>query len=381
MRILHVMHYYQPNMGDQDNHLPYQQKLQGNNVKIITSERYYPFDNYNLLFTNILGKRIIKSGIFKEDGNIIERIPILFEYKKSKKVLFNYRIFLAKIIEFSPDVIHFHQEQNLNLLYLKKISSKLNCKIIVDCHSDYQNSKIYNYNLFLVKYFLLLYSKYLDKYVDSFLPINEASYNHLLKVFSIPKNKIIMNRLGTPYLENINKSKLVLEKYGIKNDFVIIVSGKFSKPNRSDLLFNSLKEIQKINKLIKIIIIGVIAPELSNLLVDSFILIPFQKHKNLLEYYSAADLAIFSTATSTILDSMSCSTPTLIYKEKNTNYLLKAYQHDFSFVNKKELVSKVQYLSENIDLCNNEGRNAKKFIDKELTWNKIAKQSIEIYNK
>ena len=36
-----------------------------------------------------------------EDGNIIERIPILFEYKKSKKVLFNYKIFLSKIIIFT----------------------------------------------------------------------------------------------------------------------------------------------------------------------------------------------------------------------------------------------------------------------------------------
>jgi len=50
MKIVHLMSWYMPNMGYQENYLPAEQKKLGHDVEIITSDRYTPFLSFGEKF-------------------------------------------------------------------------------------------------------------------------------------------------------------------------------------------------------------------------------------------------------------------------------------------------------------------------------------------
>ncbi|GAJ21945.1 unnamed protein product, partial [marine sediment metagenome] len=52
-RILHIMNYYIPGMGYQENYLPAEQKKLGLFPFIITSDRYPPIQHYDQIFAPV----------------------------------------------------------------------------------------------------------------------------------------------------------------------------------------------------------------------------------------------------------------------------------------------------------------------------------------
>ena len=62
MKIIHIIDYYMPGMGYQENFLPKWNALQNNEVYIITGDRYQPIPDYDKSWGKVLGNRICGVG-------------------------------------------------------------------------------------------------------------------------------------------------------------------------------------------------------------------------------------------------------------------------------------------------------------------------------
>src|SRR2546430_6066479 len=81
MRILHVSSWFQPELGYSEYHLPTAQQRLGHIVAVLTSDRFFPFPNYDATVGPVLGARVVGRGRRTEHGLSTYRLPVAFEYR------------------------------------------------------------------------------------------------------------------------------------------------------------------------------------------------------------------------------------------------------------------------------------------------------------
>jgi hypothetical protein len=79
MKIVHLIDYFQPVLGYQEAFLAREQLRLGNEVTVVTSDRYAPFPDYMNTVYPLLGERIRAPGRFIEEGIPVWRLPVQFE--------------------------------------------------------------------------------------------------------------------------------------------------------------------------------------------------------------------------------------------------------------------------------------------------------------
>jgi hypothetical protein len=79
MRILHVINYFQPQLGYQETFLAKMHSEMKNDVYVLTSDRYDPYLFRGNTAIKILGDRIKGSGFFIEEGIKTIRLKSYFE--------------------------------------------------------------------------------------------------------------------------------------------------------------------------------------------------------------------------------------------------------------------------------------------------------------
>lgn len=384
MKIVHVANYYQPDMGYQENKLPYHQKLLGHDVRVMTSDRYLPFEGYEKYFVPILGKRVVGTGIYSDKGIAVERLPVYFEIAASQKILFRRQSFLARLQEIDPDVVHFDNEHNLNLVYLRAIRRRTRARVIVDCHSDYQNSRLARVHNSLFLWALKIGYRWLvADLVEKFLPVNESSRQHLAELYGIESGKLVINRLGIDSPDtrsvrrNVHRKQLNIED----DDIVFIASGKFNLFRRADLLLRSLASIVDRQPRAKVILVGIVYEEVRGLVRSDFVVVPFQPYKKLQQYYQVSDVAVFTSVSATILDAMKIGMPILVFDEPNIRFYLDGEKNGMPFKSEPDFSEKAEWLIKNPSLRRRMGKNSKNFVNDNLTWEQIAKETLEIYGE
>ena len=105
MRILHLINYFNDNLDYQENKLIKLQNSNGHKVCLITSDRYFPFSNYDTNYEKILGKRLVGAKKYFYKGAKIIRKKVYFETKKNAQCFF---FNIVDVIKLKPDVIHIH---------------------------------------------------------------------------------------------------------------------------------------------------------------------------------------------------------------------------------------------------------------------------------
>ena len=71
MKIVHLSDYFTLKLGYQEAFLAREEIKNWDEVYIITSNKIYPFPNYETTYKNILWERIMKAWEFKEEWIII----------------------------------------------------------------------------------------------------------------------------------------------------------------------------------------------------------------------------------------------------------------------------------------------------------------------
>lgn len=298
MKILHIClaSFYIDNYSYQENLLPKYHKKLGFEVEILAS--LVSFDSNGKLCLLERG-----SSYYNEHDILVTRL----EYKKlpiSKK-LRQYDNTKEAIFKAKPDVIFIHGLQFLDIKYVVMYAKKNpKVKIYVDNHADFSNSALNWVSKNILHKIIWKYSAYIIKpYTEKFYGVLPARVEFLNKIYKVPKEKIELLVMGADdekveEAKNENIKREIREKYKIKNDdFLIITGGKIDNAKRQTLLLmKAVKQIKREN--VKLIIFGSVVNELKeevNALIDGVKIqyIGWINSEDSYKYFASADLGVF----------------------------------------------------------------------------------------
>lgn len=208
MKIVHVMSWYLPNMGYQENYLPLEQKKLGHDVNIITSDRFPSYEGYKNHIGKKLGNRIVGTGFFSDYDISIYRLPCIFEFKKQgDTILIGLK---QKLKQLKPDIVHIHGVFSPLTLQTVYFCKKSGCRIFIDDHCNNDN---FSSNSFFKKNYLKFFKKFYKIYIKDiscFLPVTNSSKEIIQSILNIPEKKIEILHLGADV--NIFKKSKELKK-------------------------------------------------------------------------------------------------------------------------------------------------------------------------
>lgn len=282
---------YNEGWGYQENLLTKYQKLNGNDVTIITSRMVNNKndDGYHLTdveeYTNDLGIKVIRLDY------PINIWPI--------RVLRVFKNLYQTIEKEKPDFIFIHNGQFLDSLKVcKYLKNHPNCKASCDNHADETNSaktffpKVLHYTIW--RYCM----NQLNKYVNKFYGVLPIRCDFLKKYYNLPDNKVDLLVMGVDdeLIDKANIDSIEFKKqYNINpNQLNIITGGKIDHYKTETL---NLMEVVKDNKAIRLFIFGSIGDEIKDkfdeLLSDNMTYLGWLSQEQSYAALKACDVAIF----------------------------------------------------------------------------------------
>lgn len=392
-KILHIINYYHEGFGYQENYLPVCQKNLGFQVKVLTSDYYFPFPDYDKSVKNILGSRKVGAGIFNDKGIDIIRKKSLFSSIFPAGIL--YFSVGSTIREFKPDFIHVHGATNLWLLNVVRLQKKIGYKIFIDSHQDFVVESLKRN--FLYRIFYYFWSKvhyFLRRFsiVNKYLPITKASQSWLVKRLNIPICNQIISPLGTD-LSLMNYNKALDDDFRIKhnaeNKFIIVNAGKQYDEKHILFIVEIAQQLQLRGVELLLVLVGSapdeydkkISEKLSGLLSESWLRFPFMARSELKEIYSAADLGIWpGVPSNTIQEAMGCGVAVALPNENSTNHLIDGNGLHISVNDLLGSTEKLLDIAKNASLLLDMKKKSIT-IARNYSWETISKDLIRIYEQ
>ena len=317
MRIVHVIDYYQEQLGYQESHLAKQHAECGHDVFVVTSNLFYPFNDYETLYEQVLGNRKVLAGNSKVDGYSIIRNSILFEIKN--------RAWIKKLIKtisnLKPDVIICHGIVNFSFFRILLSTTGLlrNIRIIVDDHmaEDFISNK------FVAKafygFFRIFFSPIVVRRSDKIVAVSEVTRKFMEINYGLPSQIINYIPLGADlsvYYPSDSVRLSMRNKFGINNsDIVLVYSGKIIPEKRIEFVIEAISQLPERNRIhFHFFLIGTYTSDylkklksLSNYGINLYIQ-SFQKDpEQLADYYRMSDIGVwpFGASAGTI-DCLAC---------------------------------------------------------------------------
>jgi glycosyltransferase involved in cell wall biosynthesis len=384
MIIIHLCNYFQPKLGYQEYFLAREHARAGHDVTVVTSERYFPFPDYENTVETILGKRIISSGTSELDGFKIIRLKVSFEFS-SRVWLMNFK---RTIRDIKPDIVICHGMASFNSLRIASLKNKLKFRLIYDDHMLYSEE---NRSLTGRIFYKLFDFKKISDNADKLVGVSAECKDFIEKKYGFNRDLIRMIPLGADS-DVFKFSKLsrteIRNKYGIKEKTILITyTGKltFKKgPHNIILAVDLIKE--KLTKDIVLLFVGNIETDYKSFFEDhknkiknffQVINIPAVQNSELPDIYSASDIACWPRQGSmSMIEAISCSVPIIC-----CDFLTERYKNNNGIPIKEDniesLSDAIQKLVNNDNLRSAMGKNGRELIEKEMSWKIIAGKFLE----
>mgnify|MGYP001296093459 CR=1 FL=1 len=384
MKIVHLTSYFQPQLGYQEYFLAREHIKLGHDVWVVTSDRYFPFPDYDKTVKNILGKRIIGSKNEVFDSINVVRLKTLFEYSARVKL----KNLKKTIREISPDIVICHGMSNFLSLEIITLKKKLGFKLVYDEHmTKYVANTSFFGNLF---YKFFNFNKILMN-SDKIVGVADACVEYILSFYKFPKEKVAMIPLGADnelFSFDQNKRELFRKTHNIPYDNIVIVyTGKLTFVKGPHHILLAIKEItDKIPRNITILFVGNIEDNyvetftnLKNELSTKYQIINISAVKNeaLVDVYSASDIACWPRQGSmSMIEAASCGLPIIC-----CDYLTERYKNNNGIPIKEDDIASLSdallKLINDKELRKEMGKNGREYIDSTLSWKSIAQKFIE----
>ncbi|OGG15944.1 hypothetical protein A3D78_01205 [Candidatus Gottesmanbacteria bacterium RIFCSPHIGHO2_02_FULL_39_14] len=386
MKIVHLIDYYQPQVGYQEYFLAKEHVKSGHQTYVVTSDRYHNFPDYDSVYAPLLGQRIVGEGIKIEQGIKTIRLKSM-EIPKTNLI---FLLDLYKTIrDLKPDLVLCHGVYSLTSLRIAKIKVKMDFKLIYDTHAASFNTDFNRSFLRKIYHFIykVIFMGSILKNADSIFAVGQAEQEYVCRDLNLPKEEVPIIRLGVDtklfrYLVKLrNEIRSTLK---IKNGAtVIIFTGKITQDKEVHVLVEALEKIPP--KKIVLLLIGGGPPDYLNKIKKiavktRLIHLPFVENNKLPGFYSASDIAVWPGDSSiAILEAMSCRLPVVLPDYFGTAYLNASPGIiRFRRSNYHHLFQKIKLLAYNQDLISKLGLINRRFVVKNLSWNKIAREILLI---
>lgn len=395
MNILHVCSYFMDALSYQENHLPSEQAKLGHKVCILTSDRYFPFNDYDATYGNLLGSRFrepenycfkgVKILRRKPSAEIVKRALILFRFKDLEDVIRHNKI----------QFVHIHGPTAPAVFQLLLLQARYKLSLVIDCHSDDSNSATNTIaNKMYYKFWSATYTLFKSR-INKFLPVTDSSKYFLKHHLGIDYKNQSLSPLGARVRTTrqiAQKRRSFLERYNLTECFVIVNSGKWSPGKNIELLLRVAVRLSEstLDKKIVLLLIGsstegsfleeaYIEAESKIMGTNvSFLRLPFLNQADLEEAYCGSDIGIWpGTASNSIQDAMACGVPVFLNKNRVVGHLVQDNFWELES-NLSNLCQKIQYLSSDHELLAREKAKTLAFME-QYSWENIAVDTLTLY--
>ncbi|TXL66773.1 glycosyltransferase family 4 protein [Cerasibacillus terrae] len=367
----------------QDNLLPKYHKRLGYETSVITSQYIYGKNNDVKIDQ--------RSMYYNEYG--IKTIRLKSKYNTTIYSKFKfYKDVYETIVSESPDILFVHGVQFLNIKDIVKYLKK-NPHVVtfVDNHADFSNSATNIISKSLLHG--LIWRKcaqLIEPYTTKFYGVLPARVDFLKKIYKLPEDKVELLVMGADdekvqEARQVNVKKEIREKYNIRlDDFLIITGGKIDNAKRQTLfLMQAIKKIN--NPKVKLIIFGSVIEELQekfNTLVDDDKIkyIGWVSSEDSYKYFASADLVIFPGRHSVFWEQVvGLGIPMIVKYWEGTDHVNIGGNCEFLYQDSiEEIEHKVNLLLNNPMRYNEMKNKAETFGKNQFSYENIAKRSIEI---
>lgn len=395
MRICHITRYFQPGMGYQENGLLAAQMRLGHDVMLIASDRYHPHPNYKETMKMTDDARMVGPGRRQEDGLDVVRLKVVWEWPAHWWVVWG-GLWNA-VNEFRPDIIHTHcaviASSTFQILWGNLFRRY---PIVVDDHNNYFNIQPYTPSKkFLYRFlFRRLMRPVLMSSVGRVLPISHEVQEYLDRELGIRPERTTISTLGTDpsrFHRDPEAGRRVRAELGIPADAVVIVNaGKITRTKDNHVLLEAMGQVRRQNDRAFLVMVGNAPREYRReleALIEKHGLAPhlrwldFMPNKDLPALYSASDIGVWpGDASITDLECASCGVP-LVLPRCGYNFYAMANNNGLFFErgDAESLAGALHTLITDDARRAELGRNARQLIERDLNWDSLARQTVEIY--
>lgn len=395
MKIVFISSWYSEGMGYSENMLPKAMGKLGVEVHLITSNAqiYYHHPQYNKIYQPYLGPNIVNTGIKKEEGFTLHRLP----YYETKNLyrgpgitgLYEY------LNEIKPDIIQTFEILPETTLIAARYANKNKCLFFTECHTHASIFRKGNKRGLkeIVKSLFNLISpqlNYINRTTKICYPIAEDVADLAINYYKVPKKKIKIQSLGVdtdifcPPITNEQKQKRteIREKFGFhSSEIVCIYTGRFTRDKNPHCLAKAINVLNSKGFPFKALFIGNGPKEDIDFIQSQkgCIVGSFVPAKELPKYYWAADIGVWPREESTSqLDAAACGLP-LILSDK-IKVLERVQDNGLLYVegDHLDMAKKIENLSD-LGLRNKMSVIGSQKIINNYSWNKIASDRLKDY--
>ena len=387
MKIAVIADYFLADMGYPKVSLIKTWQKQNHLVKVICGNRYFPFHNYSQTVRHLIGPRHRLAGIHQEKGIAVNRQPVIFE-------LFARALFSGIgpwLDKFDPEVVVVFGITSCSAIQTaitKKFWHHQYRLIMVDSHLPSELS-LGNQTVKGGFYWLFrcCFSKLITRQTDVFIATQDQTVDVIRDVYGITSPiQLIPNGTDTTlFKKSLVARKKIRRQLAINNqNLVIIYTGKVIPEKGVDILFKAFNVVATKYENIQLLIVGDGSPQykskcmslVNHSLKKKIHWVGYQPQTRLVDYYSAADMAIWPLQESLAMnDAASCQLPfianhTMGDKTRISNDNALLYKRGDT----TDLTKKITNLYRDKKLRLVMGKKGRQLVEKKLSWQALAKQ-------
>ncbi|MGQ4876307.1 MAG: glycosyltransferase family 4 protein [Promethearchaeia archaeon] len=356
-------------------------KLAENNINIdfLCSSLDKKNSSHKKLYKNV---RIIrkKCYLFPNNDNLL----------KLKYPIFNVLSYLLKYGK-NYDLIHVHSYIYFSTIqtFIYKLLFNRKIPIILHLHGGIQTSEFQSTSK--TEKILLLIKRYFFDLIIGKILINKAnaiisvSKEDLLKINTVFKSK---RKKFNYYLPNAIDTSLFKKNENIKRKFIGFI-GRLTKIKGIDYFLEIIEKYHKIDKSQEYLIIGE-GPYLP-LVEKAIISYPIKyyrqiPHDLIPKYYNECKIFLLTSRAeglpTTILEALACEVPVIASNIGGVAEIIKNGENGYLFDIKdiNQIIDKILLIRQqnNYEFL---GKNGRKLVEREYSWDSLVKKIILIYNK
>jgi len=342
---------------------------------------------------NILGRRFVGGGVSVEEGVTVCRLPVLFEVRR--------HIWMeglkGVLKRLNPDVVHMHDIVSSTAVRVARYKKKLGYRLVYDCHYAYVVFYLKNFprSIFL-DFFKSFFITEIIKNGDAFVAVTDETKMLMNKELGIEKSRIDVIYLGADsdlFKFDVEKREKTRRRLGINGgDVVFIYAGKVIPQKKPHLMLEASAQLVRENPRVKCLIVGNADGDYKekieeivreNGISSNVLFHDAVPNKELVNYYCAADVGVWPAEISmTMIEATSVGLPIIVTKSLLTLHRISnknglAYEEgDIG-----DLRKCMRRLSEDEELRKEMGKRGRELVEKELNWDVIAKQFLEVYQR
>lgn len=381
MRIAHVLHPYQPDLGYQENHLPTEQKNIGHEVALFTSS------------IGSGGRPEYPTGQSESSNVSIYRLDEVYFESIDKAYLKGLGAHLSK---YSPDIVHAHNLISPSTLQCLRYEFTSDWDLFVDVHIDNDNFHLDSYTKQAVfTGFKRILLPLLRRRTEAFLPTNRSAERLLSEYLGIPKTQISRLPLGvdtTVFNPQAPDSSLQTSLGYSGEETVIVTAGNLNETKDIDVLLEAFAEIRESYDQIELLVVGdgpdEYMKEIQSIatredIQEAVTFTGYVPHDELPKYYNIADFGVWPGKLGiTIIEAMGCGLPIIVCESPATEFLV-ANENGITFPR-----GDIEHLSSTISSYLQNGQRREQhsvrtleYVSSALSWESIAEQSLELYQQ